>query len=78
MSDNPETMSIPAAGKKYFGLGRSASYGAADRGDIPTVECGPKLRRVPIRAMEAIMNAAVDKALRHQQAREQAATQRPD
>ena len=35
-------MSIPKAGKKYFGLGRSASYEAARRGDIPTLDFGRK------------------------------------
>jgi hypothetical protein len=45
-------MSIPEAGKKYFGLSRNGSYDAADRGVIPTIRIGPKLRRVPVRAME--------------------------
>jgi hypothetical protein len=35
-------MSIPKAGRKYFGLGRSASYEAARRGDIPTLDFGRK------------------------------------
>jgi hypothetical protein len=59
-----ETMSIPAAGRKYYGLGKSASYDAADRGDIPTIRVGKKLRRVPKRAMEALMKAATKEALR--------------
>ncbi len=33
---------VPKAGKKYFGLGRSASYEAAKRGEIPTVTIGRK------------------------------------
>ncbi len=36
------TLTIPVAGKKYFGLGRSASYEAARRGEIPTVKIGRK------------------------------------
>ena len=41
-------MSIPKAGKKYFGLGRSASYEAAKRGEISTVKIGRKrLASVP-------------------------------
>lgn len=34
------TMSIPAAGRKYFNYGRNASYEAAKRGDIPTITIG--------------------------------------
>src|ERR1043166_6144995 len=33
--ETPLTMSVPAAGKKYFGLGPFASYQAARRGEIP-------------------------------------------
>jgi hypothetical protein len=42
------TASIPYAGKKAYGLSRSGSYAAAERGDIPTIEVGPKLKRVPM------------------------------
>jgi len=36
MADNTEwTVSVPEAGKRYFGLGRNASYEAARRGDNP-------------------------------------------
>jgi hypothetical protein len=41
------TMSVPEAGKKYYGLGRNASYEAARRRDIPTVRVGKKIRAVP-------------------------------
>lgn len=37
------TMSIPAAGRHYFGLGRNASYAAAARGDIPTIRIGGRI-----------------------------------
>ena len=47
----PLTMSVPAAGLKYFGLGRNGSYAAAQRGDIPTIKVG-KLLRVPVAAMD--------------------------
>jgi len=57
--ESGETMSIPAAGKKYFGLGKSASYAAAKSGDLPTIR-----GRVPIRAMEALLNDATEKELR--------------
>jgi hypothetical protein len=46
------TMSVPEAGKIYFGLGRYTSYDAARRGDIPTLRIG-RLLRVPVAAMEA-------------------------
>jgi hypothetical protein len=51
------TLSIPEAGKRYYGLSRNGSYAAADRGDIPTIRVGPKLRRVPVRAMERKIDA---------------------
>jgi hypothetical protein len=50
------TLSVPEAGRRYFGLSRNGSYEAADRGDIPTIRIG-RLRRVPIRALEARLNA---------------------
>lgn len=51
-----ETISVPEAGARYFGLGRKASYDAAERGEIPTIKIG-KLLRVPVRAMERILDA---------------------
>jgi hypothetical protein len=53
----PKTMSVPEAGKLYYGLGRNGSYEAAKRGDIPFVQVG-KLMRVPVRAMEAKLDRA--------------------
>jgi hypothetical protein len=49
--NKPYTMSVPAAGKKYFGLGRNASYEAAKRGDLPTMKVG-SLLRVLVRPLE--------------------------
>jgi hypothetical protein len=43
MDDGRPTMSVPQAGKKYFGLARNASYEAARRGEIPTVRIGSRL-----------------------------------
>jgi hypothetical protein len=61
MSDTyPLTMSVPEAGEKYFGLKRRTAYLAAERGDIPTVKVGRYLR-VPVRAMEAKLDAATVK-----------------
>jgi hypothetical protein len=51
----PATISVPEAGKRYFGMSKNASYDAAARGEIPTVRVG-RLLRVPIRAMEAILD----------------------
>lgn len=51
-----ETISVPEAGKRYFGLSRNGSYDAAERGDIPTIPVG-RLLRVPVRAMEKKLNA---------------------
>ena len=58
MPDNNErlTMSVPEAGKKYFDLSRDSSYRAAERGEIPTIRIG-RLLRVPVRAMERMLDA---------------------
>jgi hypothetical protein len=53
----PKTLTVPVAGRTYFGLGRNASYDAARRGDIPTIKIG-RLLRVPIAAMEARLTLA--------------------
>jgi hypothetical protein len=37
------TMSVPDAGRRYFGLGRNASYAAAARGDLPTIKVGGRI-----------------------------------
>ncbi len=55
--ETPLTMSVPEAGKKYFGLSRNGSYDAAARGEIPTVAVG-RLLRVPVRAMERVLDNA--------------------
>ncbi len=51
------TMSIPAAGKRFFGLGRNGSYTAVKLGLIPTVKAGKRLLRVPVRVMERMVGA---------------------
>jgi Helix-turn-helix domain len=50
----PLTMSVPEAGKKYFGLRRNAAYDAAARGDLPVIRIG-RLLRCPVRALEAML-----------------------
>ncbi len=55
--DEPKTMSIPAAGKRFFGLGRNASYEAARRGEIPFLRFGRK-KRVPVAACQRMLDEA--------------------
>jgi hypothetical protein len=57
MTENVKTMTVPDAGRIYYGLSRNGSYEAAKRGDIPTIKIG-RLLRVPVRALEEILNAA--------------------
>jgi hypothetical protein len=52
-----KTMSVPSAGKLYFGLGRNGSYEAAKRGEIPVIKVGARLR-VPVIAMERLLAEA--------------------
>jgi hypothetical protein len=59
-SNQPYTISVPEAGRRYFGLSRNASYAAAARGEIPTIQVG-RLRRVPVRAMERKLDQAGEK-----------------
>jgi hypothetical protein len=56
------TISVPEAGRRYFGLSRNGSYAAAARGEIPTIEIG-RLKRVPVRALEAILNRVAEHAM---------------
>jgi len=44
-------------GRRYFNIGRAASYAAAANGEIPTIRVGGLLR-VPVRAMERLLDAA--------------------
>jgi hypothetical protein len=54
MAETPLTITVPEAGRLYFGLSRNASYAAAARGDIPTLKIG-KLLRVPVRALDRML-----------------------
>jgi hypothetical protein len=58
MNAQAHTLTVPEAGKTYFGLSRNAAYSAARRGDIPTIRIG-KLLRVPIRALEQKLDASM-------------------
>jgi hypothetical protein len=53
----PHTLSVPEAGRLYFGLSKKGSYAAALRGEIPTIKFG-KLLRVPVRALERMLDEA--------------------
>jgi hypothetical protein len=55
VKERPWTMSVPEAGKKYYGLSRNGSYDAAKRGEIPVVEVG-RLKRVPVRRLEQMLS----------------------
>jgi helix-turn-helix protein len=55
--DEPLTMTVPEAGRKYFGLSRNGSYDAANRGEIPVIQIG-RLKRVPVRALERMLDRA--------------------
>jgi hypothetical protein len=61
MKDAPLTISVPEAGEKYFGLCRAAAYSAASRGDIPVIRIG-RLLRVPVRALERMLDRASEPA----------------
>ena len=56
-SSGPFTLTVPEAGKRYFGLSRNAAYAAAERGDLPVVRIG-RLLRVPIKAVERMLEQA--------------------
>jgi hypothetical protein len=55
--ERPWTMSVPEAGRKYFDLGRSGSYRAAQTGEIPTLWINGKLRALP-RVLERRLDEA--------------------
>ena len=55
MSDSELTITVPEAGRRYFGLCRNASYDAAARGEIPVIKIG-RLKRVPVRALERMLD----------------------
>jgi excisionase family DNA binding protein len=53
-----KTLTIPEAGARYFGLSKNSSYAAAERGEIPFIQVG-RLKRVPVKAMDALLDAAI-------------------
>jgi hypothetical protein len=57
------TIGVPEAGRRYFGLGRGASYTAAANGQIPTIRIG-RILRVPVIALERMLEIAGEGAPR--------------
>jgi hypothetical protein len=57
MQEEGKTLSVPVAGRRYFDLGKNASYEAAKRGDIPVIKIGSRLR-VPVVALEKMLEQA--------------------
>jgi len=60
-NDTEWTLSVPEAGKRYYGLGRNGSYAAAARGDLPTVTVG-RMVRVPVKVIERMLDQAGEAA----------------
>lgn len=57
MDQQCKTLSVPEAGRVYFGLSRNGAYEAAKRGEIPVINIGRKLR-VPVAALERMLDRA--------------------
>jgi hypothetical protein len=57
MMETAKTMSVPEAGRRYFDLGRNASYDAVKRGEIPVIKIGSRLR-VPVSALDRMLEEA--------------------
>jgi hypothetical protein len=57
MKEEAKTLSVPVAGRRYFDLGKNASYEAAKRGEIPVIKIGSRLR-VPVVALERMLEQA--------------------
>ena len=57
MKEEGKTLSVPEAGRRYFDLGKNASYEAARRGDLPVIKIGSRLR-VPVIALERMLEQA--------------------
>ena len=55
--ETAKTISVPEAGRRYFGLSRGSSYAAAAAGAIPTIRVG-RLLKVPVTAMERMLESA--------------------
>ena len=56
-TEYPKTLSVPEAGRRYFGLSRNGAYDAARRGDLPIIRIG-RLLRVPVVRLEKMLEHA--------------------
>ena len=61
MQKTPWTCSVPEAGRRYFGLGRNASYEAAKTGQIPCMEVGGR-KFALIKKLEEMLGAGADRS----------------
>jgi hypothetical protein len=52
-----KTLSVPEAGRIYFGIGKNLAYELARGGAIPTIKVG-RLLKVPVAAMERKLEEA--------------------
>jgi hypothetical protein len=59
-NEGRKTISVPEAGRRYFELGKNASYEAARRGELPVIKIGGRLR-VPVIALERMLSEARSK-----------------
>jgi hypothetical protein len=66
--EQPKTLSVPEAGKLYFNLSRNSSYEAANRGELPTIRIG-RLLRVPVVALERMLNRRAPELSPHEDGR---------
>ena len=63
MTDTPVTISVPEAAR-MLGICKNVAYAAASRGEIPTIRIG-RLLRVPVRALERMLDSADGRDARH-------------
>jgi hypothetical protein len=61
-NEGPKTISVPQAGKRYFDLGKNASYEAARRGELPVIRIGGRLRVSVVALEQMLANAGSHKA----------------
>jgi hypothetical protein len=61
-NERPKTLSVPQAGRRYFDLGKNASYDAARRGDLPVIRIGGRLRVSVVALEKMLTDAGSDRA----------------
>jgi hypothetical protein len=53
-TEQPKTITVTEAGRRYFNVCRKSAYQAVTRGEIPAIRIGHVLR-VPVAALEHMM-----------------------